>query len=66
MMYTTKCSVCRKKGNRGVFSHTVEPDGWIMLSWMSKHSQHIEVVCSPECLTKFEFHEDNLPKKKSL
>ncbi len=63
MMYKTRCFVCNKKGQVGFFSESRIPDGWILLSWLSRHSSHAEAVCSLECLHKFTPDEDDLPEK---
>lgn len=64
MIYTVKCHTCGKKGKRGVYSNHIQPDGWIVIGWQSSHSEHLETVCSIECLNKFEVHKDDVPKEE--
>lgn len=64
MLYTTKCYVCKKEGQRGVFSERLQPDDWILLVWNSEHSHHIEAVCSVKCLKKVKIEEEDLPYKR--
>ena len=63
MLYTVKCFICKKEGYRGVFSRHVQPDNWFAIGWMSHHSEHLEAVCSIECLHSFALDPEDVPKK---
>jgi hypothetical protein len=62
MLYTTKCSMCDEVGEVGSFSPSKVPVGWLLISWNSDHSTHVESVCSIKCLNDFELDEEDLPK----
>lgn len=66
MIYTVKCFICKKEGRRGVFSRHVQPDNWFVVGWMSEHSEHLEAVCSVDCLHSFTLHADDVPKNESF